>query len=82
MSLSSTVLINDLESQADQFAIHVKYNDHWMCATYLDSLRDAEVVAEAAHRRSGLPVEVRTMDRTLVMAFEPAAKGARVSVGC
>ena len=82
MSLSSTVLIDDIEPQTDQYAVHVKYNDRWMCATYLDSLRDAEVVAETAHRRSGLPIEVRTMDRTLIMAFEPPAKDARVPAGC
>lgn len=73
MSLSSTVVVHDLESTPTQYAVHVKYQDRWMCATYLDSLRDAELVAEAAHRRSGLPIEVRDMDRTLVMAFEPAA---------
>lgn len=74
MSLSSTVLVDDLATESTQYTVHVKYNDRWVCATQLDTLRDAELVAEAAHRRSGLPIEVRSMDRTLLMAFEPAAK--------
>ena len=79
MSLSHTVLVDDLGTDAKQYTVHVKYNDRWMCATHLESLRDAELVAEAAHRRSGLPIEVRTADRELVMAFEPASKDEPVS---
>ena len=82
MALTSTVLIEDLEAEATQYTVHVKYQERWMCATFMDSLRDAELVAEAAHRRSGLPVEVRRQDHTLVCAFEPAARPARVAAGC
>lgn len=72
MSLAATVVIEDLPTPTTQYAVHVKYNGRWICATWLDSMREAEVVAEAAHRRSGLPIEVRTLDRELVIAFEPA----------
>jgi hypothetical protein len=74
MSLSSTVLIDDPATDAARYTVHVKFHDRWICATHLDSLRDAELVAEAAYRRSGLPIEVRAQDRTLVMAFEPASE--------
>ena len=74
MSLSSTVVIDDLKTDAPQYTVHVKFQGRWLCATHLDSLRDAELVAEAAYRRSKLPIEVRAQDRTLVMAFEPASE--------
>ena len=37
----------------------------------MDSLREAAVVAEVAHRRSGLPIEVHSDTGAVCLAFEP-----------
>lgn len=54
------------------YSIHVRHLGRWLRATQLDSLREAEIVAEEAHRRSGLPIEVRSEFGAVCLAFEPA----------
>ena len=46
-----------------------------MLATRLDSLREAEIIAEVAYRRSGLPIEVRAGTGSVCLAFEPVRSG-------
>jgi len=56
---------------ATRYSIHVRHLGRWMRATEMDSLREAEIVAEVAHRRSGLPIEVRSETGAVCLAFEP-----------
>ncbi len=63
------------------YSIHVRHLGRWMRATELDSLREAGIVAEVAHRRSGLPIEVRNDAGAVCLAFEPARSVGTAACG-
>lgn len=72
MLMARTTLITPDDLVGTRYSIHVRHLGSWMRATEMDSLREAEIVAEVAHRRSGLPIEVRSETGAVCLAFEPA----------
>ncbi len=70
MLLPATVLIAP-EDLVTDYTIHVRHKGRWINVRCVNDLQAAEMLAEKAHRRSGLATEVRDSDGGVVMAFEP-----------
>jgi hypothetical protein len=68
-----TTVTSPINLHASRYSIHVRHHGRWMRATELDSLREAELVAKMAHRRSGLPIEVRSQTGTVCLAIDPTS---------
>lgn len=79
--MGPTLLTAGESSIGTRYSIHVRHLGRWIRATQMDSLREAQIVAETAHRRSGLPIEVRNGSGAVSLAFEPfrAALGPAVA---
>lgn len=70
--LSKTLILpEDFDFDQVAYTVHVQHLGRWVQASSAKSLSDAEAMADAAHRRSNLPVEVRDAHGAILLAFEP-----------
>lgn len=60
-----------------EYTVHVRHHGRWVQACSAKTLSDAEAMADTAHRRSNLPVEVRDAHGLVVLAFEPPRSAVR-----
>ena len=70
--LSTTVLLPEsFDFDRADYTVHVKHLGRWVRASTATTLSRAEELADTAHRRSNLPVEVRDALGVVVLALEP-----------
>ena len=72
--LKTLVLPRGFDLDRDEYTVHVKHLGNWVRASTPKPLCEAEVMADTAHRRSNLPVEVRDALGVVVLAYEPPCR--------
>jgi hypothetical protein len=74
--LTTVLLPEDLDFDSADYTVHVKHLGRWVRASTATTLSRAEDMADTAHRRSNLPVEVRDALGVVVLAYEPPCHSA------
>jgi hypothetical protein len=69
---SKTIILpENFDFEHVEYTVHVRHHGRWVQASSAKTLSEAESMADAAHRRSDLPVEIRDAQGLVVLAFEP-----------